>query len=382
MVPTMADSGAAAITAMTQARDAGEPFALILLDVLMPGMDGFEVAEWIQRNSELAGTAVMLLSSADLRSDTERCAALGISVFLRKPVKASELFDAVLKVVGIATTPAAESYSTDGPREPARRLQVLLAEDTPVNQRLAVALLEERGHTVIVANDGREAVDLLLTHRVDLILMDVQMPRMDGFQATAAIRALEAGTAQRIPIIAMTAHAMKGDCERCLAAGMDGYISKPIRAERFLSVVEGWTVSPTGREAIAEPEEPSQPTEAVFDPERALARSMGKRPLLAKLSQLFLGYYPDLLTEINAALLAGDAGTLERASHSLKSSAGSLCADRVFEAALRLEEIGRGGDLADAEPACARLRRELFLFDQALKAWEKGMKDEDPDCRR
>ena len=196
------------------------------------------------------------------------------------------------------------------------------------------------------------------------------MPRMDGFQATAAIRALEGDTGGRIPIIAMTAHAMKGDSERCLAAGMDGYISKPIRADRFLSVVEGWTLPPDGRESTGE--ETGLPTEAVFDPDRALDRAMGKRPLLVKLVNLFLAYYPDVLTEINAALLAEDSRTLERASHSLKSSAGSLCADRVALAAQRLEDVGRGGDLADAEPVCARLRRELSDFDQALRVWEKG----------
>jgi two-component system sensor histidine kinase/response regulator len=370
MKPALADCGEEAIRAMTQARDAGEPYALVLLDVLMPGMDGFAVAEWIQRDPELAGTAVMLLSAADLRSDSERCAALGLSVFLRKPFKASELFDSVLKVVGIAPTSGAQTSSTEGLPEPTRRLHVLLAEDTPVNQRLAVAILEDRGHTAYVANDGQEAIDLFSTNRLDLILMDVQMPRMDGFQATAAIRTLEAETGRHIPIIAMTAHAMKGDCERCLAAGMDGYISKPIRVERFLSVVEGWILPP--ERTLAHGVETERPTEAVFDPERALARAMGKRPLLTKLGKLFLAHYPDVLTEIDAALFAGDPRRLERAGHSLKSSACSICADRVAMAAERLEEIGRGGDIADAEPACARLRCELIDFDEALRKWEEG----------
>ena len=241
MRPTAVDGGPAALAAMRQAGDAGEPFPLVLLDAMMPEMDGFAVAERIQRDPELAGTAVMMLSSADLRGDAERCRALGIAAYLRKPVKESELLDAILAVLGVAPVTRAEpsSPAADALPPPSRRLRILLAEDTPVNQRLAVTLLEERGHTVVVANDGREALDILERESFDLVLMDVQMPRMDGFEATAAIRAREAGTGRHIPIIAMTAHAMKGDRERCLAAGMDGYISKPIRAEQFLAVVEG-----------------------------------------------------------------------------------------------------------------------------------------------
>ena len=372
MRPTAVASGPAGIAAMKEARDSGEPYALVLLDVLMPGMDGFQVAEWIQRDSELAGTAVMMVSSADFRGDSERCAAVGVSVFLRKPVKASELFDSILSVLGLASPTRAESSSTDAPPlpEPTRLLKILLAEDTPVNQRLVVTLLEDRGHTVVIANDGQEALDLHASSSFDLILMDVQMPRVDGFQATAAIRTAEAGTDRRIPIIAMTAHAMKGDRERCLAAGMDAYISKPIRAERFLSVVEGWTLPPEGPEATQDVGDLL--SEAVFDLDAALARTRGKRSLLTKMGEIFLADYPHQMAEIRAALVGGDARTLERAGHRLKGSAGSLCARRVVTAAQRLEEVGRDGDFEKAEPVSARLEQELVRFEHALKVWDRG----------
>ena len=193
MRPTAVDGGNAALAAIQRAGDTGEPFPLVLLDALMPEMDGFTVAERIQRDPELAGTTVLMLSSADFPGEAERCRELGIAVYLRKPVGQSELCNALLTVLGVvpvtraeASSPAQEALST-----PSRRLRVrvLLAEDSPVNQRLAIVLLEERGHTVVVANDGREALEILDREPFDLVLMDVQMPRLDGFQATAAIRA-------------------------------------------------------------------------------------------------------------------------------------------------------------------------------------------------
>ncbi len=372
--PTAVEGGRAALAAIRRAGDAGDPYRLVLLDMMMPEMDGFAVAERIGRAPEPAGTAVVMLSSADRAGDAERCRTLGIAAYLRKPVKASELLDSILAVLGAEPLAQVEPPAPmpGAPPPPSRRLRVLLAEDNPVNQRLAVALLEDRGHTVVVANDGREAVEILDRESLDLILMDVQMPRMDGFQATSAIRAKEAGAGRRIPILAMTAHAMKGDRERCLAAGMDGYISKPIRAEQFLAVVEG--LDPTAAGPHPEPKGKRETgpgaAEAVFDREEALARARGKRALLKKMADLFLADCPGLLVQIRTGLAAEDRQMLERAAHRIKGSAANLSAHRVVAVAARLEEIARDDRLAEADAACAELEVEVGRLGHALEILE------------
>ena len=380
MKPTVVDSGAAALAAIKQAGIANQPFPLVLLDAMMPEMDGFAVAQQIQQDPELVGTAIMMLSSADLQGDSERCRALGIAVYLRKPVKETELFDSMLRVLGVArTTPADFSIpSQPAMPPPSRRLRVLLADDTPVNQRLAVTLLEDRGHTVAVANDGQEALDILSGGKFDLILMDVQMPRMDGFQATAAIRAQEEGTGRHLPILAMTAHAMKGDRERCLAAGMDGYIAKPIQADEFLATVEGRDSMAYALERIGgQQPQPSQRDETIFNLSEALARVRGKRPLLRQMVDLVLADFPQLLTQIRTAVATHDCEMLERAAHRLKGCAANLSGPRVVHVALRLEKMGHQGDLSEAQAACGELADEVIRLERALKAFN----EEDAVCK-
>ncbi len=250
--------------------------------------------------------------------------------------------------------------------QPERLLRILLAEDNPVNQRLAVTLPEQRGHTVVVANDGREALDILDRESFDLILMDVQMPRMDGSQATAAIRVKENDSGRRVPIFALTAHAMKGDRERCLASGMDGYIPKPIRPEQFLALVEG-------RNAATDRPEPERGradrpvvAEEVFDLQQALVRARGKRDLLRKMAGPFLADCSGLLTQIRTVLAADDRPALERAAHRIKGSAANLSAPRVVRAAARLEEIARRRDVAEAGAICAELQDEVVHLEHAL----------------
>jgi signal transduction histidine kinase/CheY-like chemotaxis protein len=373
MKPTAVEGGPAAISAMKHARDADEPFSLVLLDVLMPEMDGFEVARRIHQDAELAGTTIMMLSSIDNGDESGRCKEVGAAAFLRKPIRESELLSSILEALGLASLAQGGSpWADDTPdlSPPVVRLRILLAEDTPVNQRLAVTLLEDRGHTVVVANDGREALDILARESFDLILMDVQMPRMDGFAATAAIRAGEAGTGRHMVILAMTAHAMKGDRERCLAAGMDGYISKPIRAEQFLATVEG-SLTTAGESEAASGSEESRPCEpdvvmTVFDLPRALARARGKRPLLRKVADLFLADCPGLLEQMRGALAAGDGPTLERAAHRMRGSAANLSAGRVDDLSGRLETAGSEGRLDGADSVCDRLELEIGHLREAL----------------
>ena len=236
MKPIVVDSGRAALEEMQRAADAGAPIPLVLLDAMMPEMDGFALAGRIKQHPELARATIMLLSSATQHSDAARCQQLGIAAYLTKPIKQSELLNAILTVLhpSSAKTPKPAHRSLlPGNR---RRLHILVAEDNAINQRLVVRMLEKRGHTVRVAGNGKEVLAALKSEAFDLVLMDVQMPEMNGFEATAAIRAWEQGT--HIPIIAMTAHALKGDRERCLAAGMDAYVSKPLLAPQLFEAIE------------------------------------------------------------------------------------------------------------------------------------------------
>jgi two-component system, sensor histidine kinase and response regulator len=238
-------SGQAAIDAMMAAKEDRRPFALVLLDVNMPDMDGFQVAQHLRDRGGLNG-AVMMISSSDQTSESGRCRELGIAQYLTKPVDHTELLKAIRRAVGdvnaVAESAAAmfaavTANPTDTPGDPARRKRVLLAEDNAINQLVAARTLEKHGYEVVIVTNGGEAVAAVERERFDAVLMDVQMPVMNGFEATAAIRLREAGAGIHVPVVAMTAHAMKGDRERCLEAGMDEYLCKPIDARLLIEIV-------------------------------------------------------------------------------------------------------------------------------------------------
>jgi two-component system sensor histidine kinase/response regulator len=243
--PTAVDSGARAIIALREAHGLGRTYPLILVDAQMPEMDGFVLAESIRKNPEWKTATIMMLSSAGQRGDAKRCRELGVAAYLTKPVRQRELLDAIL--IALGTRPAGEAapslVTRHSLRENSGHFRILLVEDNAVNQLLAVRLLEKGGHAVAVAGNGKEALATLKKQSFDLILMDVQMPEMDGFEATAAIRNLEKESGKHSPIIAMTAHSMAGDKERCLEAGMDDYISKPIRPEELIELLGRYSPS-------------------------------------------------------------------------------------------------------------------------------------------
>jgi CheY-like chemotaxis protein len=238
MKPTAVESGPAALRALEVAKSIGRPFPLILLDGQMPEMDGFTLAEMIQKDPELVGATIMLLTSAGHLGDAARCRELGISAYLVKPIRQGELLEGICIVLNLSAQKETPLVTRHTLREARHRSRILLVEDNAVNQTLAVRLLEKRGYTVTVAGDGRQALTAMDKEHFDLVLMDVQMPEMDGFEATAAIREKERSGGKHIPIIAMTAHALKGDEERCLSAGMDAYISKPIRTNELFATIE------------------------------------------------------------------------------------------------------------------------------------------------
>jgi two-component system, sensor histidine kinase and response regulator len=378
--PAAVGDAEAALAELQAAAAVGEPFRLVLLDARMPGADGLELAERIRACPELAGPALLLLSCADRSEDAARCRRLGITARLTKPVKAADLLDALLAAVSPSS---AELLARPGPTAPSGGsglppLRVLLAEDNPFNQRVGVLLLEGAGHTVRVAPNGREAVGAWRPGAFDVVLMDVQMPEMDGFEATAAIRARDREAGTHTPILAVTAHAMKGDRERCLAAGMDGYVTKPIRPDGLWRAIaeclrrkeEGKQGAPSDSSFIQPPS--SVPASDALGREALLQRVGGDEELLAELVTVFRADGARLLEEIAAGLERGDAKAVERAAHSLKGSVRFFGAAAAADEALGLEKMGRAGDLAGGREALARLHAECERLLAALPAGEGG----------
>jgi len=362
MRPASVDSGAAALATLRGARAAGRPFALVLLDANMPGMDGFEVARTIRSEAAIAGPTVMMLSSSGSDGEAAKCREVGIAYHLTKPVDQRDLLGAMMRALSREMPARAVLPSVMLPVDlPERRLRILLAEDNVVNQRLAATLLERRGHKVAIAANGREALDALERDRFDVVLMDVQMPEMGGFEATAAVRERERTTAAHVPIIAMTAHAMKGDRERCLAAGMDDYLTKPLDSRTLCSLVERVADGRVESSPVADAVPPLEISDQV------LARVAGDRQLLAEISRLFVEDAPKYLARIREALDQRDSDALRRAAHALKGAAANFDAAAVVDAARALEDIGRGANLADGERAWGRVERETARLVDALQ---------------
>ena len=347
--PSTAVGGVEALEALRAAKGQGRPFDVALIDGMMPGMDGFDLASRIGASADFPHPLLIMLTSGGLSGENARALALGISGYLTKPVRQSELFDVMMKILEAAGSPAPEGTMTRPPEIPAepagksQSLRILLAEDHVVNQKVALAMLQGMGHDTSVVPDGRKAVEAWRSGRFDLILMDLQMPEMDGFEAVASIRALERPRAGRIPIVALTAHAMKGDRERCLAAGFDDYLTKPIRSAQLREALEKWS----GRLAVGpdrSPPGPIGPSGTEFDRDSALATVGGDAGLLGEVVGLFLGDCPRLLTEIERAIDRSDAPDLKRLAHTVRGVAGNFALPAVVEAARVLES--RAGDQA------------------------------------
>ena len=370
MKPTAVDSGNAAIERMEQASREGGVFPLVLLDAMMPDMDGFEVAEHIKNNPALAGATVMMLSSADRVDDVEHCRRLGVSGYLNKPISQSDLHDAILTVLGTpAVQQQTDSALTDLP--PAQRsLKVLLAEDTPANQKLARRILEKRGHVVNLASNGQEAIELLNRSPVDLVLMDVQMPEMDGFEATAAIRQRERNSGQHVPIVAMTAHAMAGDRERCLQAGMDDYIAKPLDARQLIELVERFCRKRANRSSRdGEIKKVDGASKRPLDFGPALKRLEGDVEIFKELAGFFLRDTPMMLEQIRKGVLVADGNLLRHSAHRFKGLVSNFDAHDAVELAAKLEFIGRDGQFAQADGLCDKLEHEAERLSEALRSF-------------
>jgi len=350
MEVTLAESGPVALEALRAARSQGSPFQLVLLDCQMPEMDGFTVSERARSESGADQPIILMLSSVQQKGDLERCRQLGISLHLVKPIRRQELLYSIKRVMDtfqpfqpVETAPISRSTSLS-----VGGLHILLAEDNAVNQRLAVRLLEKWGHSVVVASNGRIAVEAVEREAFDVVLMDVQMPEVSGLEATAIVREREKNTRRRVPIIAMTAHAMKGDREKCLAAGMDEYISKPIAADELLELLA--KVAP----ATALRQEKRQVPSLQIDQEGILARVGGDPALLKELADVFIAESPKLLAQMREALESGDWKTLERTAHTYKGAVAIFSAPTMSIAA-DLERISEEENLSGARERLAIL---------------------------
>jgi PAS domain S-box-containing protein len=377
MRPVAVESGVLALETMRHAEREGAPFDLVILDMQMPGMDGFTVAREIRAIPELEGSTLVMLSSSGLRGDAARCRELGIAAYLTKPVGQSELFDTLQAVFSTADklTPNGEApqpVTRMSLRDARRRLRILLAEDNEINQKLAVALLQDQGHLVRVADNGAEALRMLEEEQFQLVLMDMQMPVLDGLQATRLIREREKLAGTRIPIIALTANAMQGDRERCLEAGMDGYVPKPIDPATLYRAVDAVAaaIPISNLAAFADIGAPAAPdADGLFDLQAALGRLNGDELLLRNIGRMFLEGYASNLDQLRASLAAEDREALHRNAHTLKGLLATFSAGQAHPKAVALEQMVKRGETSGLTEAVEDVAAETERFATALRSY-------------
>jgi two-component system sensor histidine kinase/response regulator len=378
MKPHAVSDARTAMEALREASPTDDRFHVVLSDCEMPSVDGFTLARQIKRDRRLRTTPVVLLCSVGRAGDAERCRRAGIDAFLTKPVKHSDLLDTLTTLFGVSTRrepPQPVIKAAAG--SPDRSLHILVAEDNAVNRTLVTTLLKKRGHSVKAVENGREAVEAIQAagaRQFDVVVMDVQMPEMGGFEATEAIRASEGASGAHLPIVALTAHAMQGDRARCLAAGMDGYLTKPIDVDQLMATLEDFCGQPR-EAALKKVEHTSQSSQSsrgaaamIFDERTALSCAAGDRRLLKRIIALFRSDHSTTLRRINRAVEERDAEALRMAAHALKGSIATVGGARGRDAAAELEQMGRAHQFDDAEAAYRRLSNEIALLDDAFAA--------------
>ena len=351
-----ADEGGRALKMLQSAMRKDEPYDLMLVDFQMPGMDGLELGRTVRSDPSLSSIRMVLLTSFREKCHEEEALKCGFAAYLAKPIKQTALLSCLIRLMTPVNSPShssAISHFIEPQNEAGRvlsrsRVSILLAEDNLVNQRVILGLLTKLGYQVDVVNNGLEALEALSSKSYSAILMDCQMPEMDGFETTQSIREGERKNGNHVPIIALTANAMQGDRERCLNAGMDGYIAKPIRAADLEEVIDKLILENEKNMNMSSPDF-SLPD--VFDLQAALERVEGDRELLNELAGLFVEDSAQLMKEIQQSIDACDSKSLERAAHKLKGSVGNFCSQKGYETTLQLEAVARNGDLKAAEVA-------------------------------
>ena len=351
-----AENAAQALLMANEAHGKGQAFDVLLLDAMMPEMDGFELAKKLQLTPEIARGAVMMLSSTGHRGDAQRCKSLGISSYLTKPVDSGELMNAIKMALG-AQAAVASTVGRDN-RQPQRSMSILLAEDNLVNQKLAVALLEKWGHTVVLANNGKEAIEQCGLQDFDLILMDMQMPEMGGLEATQLIRAHEASLGKHTTIVAMTANAMAEDRQRCLDVGMDDYLSKPLNTDKLRAVLQGLA---TIEEAALK-----QDMMAVAEFDYVAALAGVDEWVIETIGQAFLDEAEPHMVEMDKAIREGNNVVLRRSAHTLRGLVGNFNARRIEALAGQIEQRAESEVVFEVFDLYDKLKIEMSRFEVAL----------------
>jgi CheY-like chemotaxis protein/HPt (histidine-containing phosphotransfer) domain-containing protein len=355
-VPVFASDGFAALQAFADSVALGKPFPLVLLDCNMPGMDGYEVAEKLLQSAVGRPPAILILSSAGA-ADAERSKSIGIFRHLSKPLRRAALLNAIREAVG-SSAPALQHKTQALPRPSSKKLSLLLVEDNAVNQKLGIRMLEKMGHNVTLALNGQIALDTVRSRQFDLILMDIQMPVLSGVDATLAIREWEHGRGHT-PIIAMTAHAMAGDAERFLAAGMDGYVSKPIQAEILRAEIDRLTQSQIASEGECMTNKSNPPGASRVNLPELLARVDNDRELLCDLLSIFKEEFPGYIKSLEGAVVRKDVADVASISHTLKGMLSNLAVAKASASAARLEQLARARETASLLDAFAAFEQEV-----------------------
>ena len=366
MEPTLAASGAEALEFLDAAGQTGECFDLLLIDVNMPHMDGFALVDRIQKNHYHVCGPVMMLSSSGHGRESIICREMNLAFYLVKPVRRAELLEAIQAALG-GSPEVLPDRTAEAAKVPCRSLRILLAEDNLVNQDVAVGLLEDMGHTVTVVGNGREAVSASQAERFDLIFMDIQMPEMSGYEATSEIRKQQRQTGKDVPIVAMTANALKGDAEKCIQAGMDEYVSKPISGERLAEVIAKVmsSVPPPStaeRGAGAPPEvarDAAVDESPVVDYEQLLHRCSGKPAIVSRVLDRFLETAAQTFEQIQQAMAQDDIQQARLHAHSLKGAAANISAESLSAAASEMERLAEVGAEGAARSWLPGLQMEL-----------------------
>lgn len=347
-----------------QIEQARVPFDLILIDLSMPKSDGFTLARWIKNQENIHGKIIMMLTTAEQQSQVD-LQDLGAKACVAKPIRHSDLLDAIMIALGIKIiepeVPIEQPEQFVGTEE--GTLRILVAEDTPFNQKFILRLLDSWGYEGVIAENGRKALEAFSQDNFDLILMDVQMPEMDGLEATKAIRAAEKQTGRHVPIIALTAHAMKGDRERCLEAGMDEYVSKPIFPDTLHMAIQAQVY---GEPDDAPDTETHEDTFPLFDKKALLKTFEHDFSFFKYVVDLFVSDYPEMMTAIREALKAKDAASLQQKAHSLKGMLRNFHAEAAAQKALNLEEMGLQGKFEGGLEICEVLAGEIADFQNIL----------------
>jgi CheY-like chemotaxis protein len=357
-----------------------DPYKLVLLDMMMPGMDGEHTTIIIKNTPQISKAAIIILTSLGNRGDVTHLRSLGCDGYLIKPVKQSLLLDTINTVVFEKEKHKDKKHAEMVTRhslfeKKMQKIHLLVVEDNPVNQKMALTMLRKAGYIVDAVENGKLAVETLKKQHYDLVLMDIQMPVMDGYQATKAIRQME-GNIKHTTIIAMTAHAMEGDREKCINAGMDDYLTKPINPQELFKTITKWVKSKLKDEFSEEPPLPeeartaqvikSQQGAPLIDMEAAMARFGNDRDFFREMAEEFLNYVPEQIKVLEEAVQSDDTDSVQKTGHSIKGAAGNLSAQKIFSLALIIENKGRSKDIADVSPLIEDLKTEVSAVQKFL----------------